>query len=1323
MFRRIVPLGVLLVSISASAQVGIGTNRPDKSAMLDIESVDSSHYNGVLIPRIPLKNLHDGSLINNGKIANSLLVFNTTENNELTAGYYYWFDSMWVRLVTDNDNFDSKLVRNEELAVDPVKEVLYLRDTKGGIVDVPILDLNLITFITNDGNGKITFTNEEGVEYDINIPNEVIQNIQNIINNQDVQDTIMNVVNANGQELTVNGPIFIANPENAKAALLEPLELGIQEKGITTEFLGDAAVTTAKVADGAVTAEKLDGGNTGVDYRFAISDGSGKVTYSEFPLTEVMPDGEIVNLEGIIHVDHGEHSTFSNVELGINDHAIPVAKFDAENAPVGSVATVVSRGQLGNQVVYAPLSSESLQGGKTISTDGIIGITTENGEAVSLSDAVLKDFTLQINNQSITSDKLSSEGATIDDVLVSDGEGGATFKSAKDAFYDQGKTLSVDNSIAVNGVVGQGAEKTVLSNVKLAVAEGGIESKHLGDGAVTNNKIDNQAVTPDKIGSGDANENAILVADDNGGTKFVDSIDSNLVNGKAFSGDTIIAIANGDKAVLTETTVSVNPNSIDESKLKDGSTTRIKGNVLTTQGDGTVAYQALTSELFGQANTLNTDGIIGITDGQGNHTAKLENSVLKDLTLQINNQSITTDKLKGTNDSNQFLASDGAGGIQFQTLDSSGIDTYDLTSDNIIKITSVGGHGSDPGVNAVLEPIALSVNDGSINVGKLNSEGEEAGNVLISDGKGGFTYSTVDALASDGLDLTLGSALTFTGDSTGEMAVLVPTSFDVAEGGIETNHIHDLAVTTTKISSEGSATNDVLVSDGKGGVVFQSADEAIFTQGMDLTVDNSIAVNDVIGQKATGAVLNNTKIAVAQGGITTTHLADKAVTTAKISSVGSTENAFLVADNNGATKFVSVIPSNFISGNTLSGDNIIAVEQGENTLLSPASLSINSNSIDASKLKDDAANPVVGNVLTTQGNGTVAYQPLTTDNIKAGKTIATDNIIGIYSAGSKVNTLSNAVLKDFTLQVNDSSIGVGKLNSDGEKAGNVLISDGHGGFTYSSGEALGNTGTDLKLGSSLAFTGGSNGKGAVLVPTSLEVAANGIGNTHVQNGAITTDKISSNGKGVNNILVSDGNGGTSFQPVSTVVPNTTSDLSLSTQSGLTFLAGTTGKGAVNTPVNLSIAPTGVQTFHLADNAVIPSKIGSQGSPQGTVLVADGFGNASFKSLSEVGSSTPNFFYLPSVELQVAAGATFTENLYDDYVKQFGSPQVVSTGSSSRSLPVLQPNQLNFFVTYYDINVFQSVQIDQNGVMTYVVRSGSSLNLTNSSFMNIVVQVK
>lgn len=1315
-------MGVLLVSISASAQVGIGTNRPDKSAMLDIESVDSNHYNGVLIPRIPLKNLHDGSLINNGKIANSLLVFNTTVNNELTAGYYYWFDSMWVRLVTDNDNFDSKLVRNEELAVDPAKEVLYLKDTKGKIVDVPIRELNLITFITNDGNGKITYTNEEGNEYDINVPNEVIQNIQNIINNQDVQDTIMNVVNASGQELTVNGPIFIANPEKAKAALLEPLELGIQKKGITTEFLGDAAVTTDQVANAAVTSEKLNGGNTGVDYRFAISDGSGKVTYSEFPLAEVIPDGKIVNLEGIIHVDHGEHSTFSDVELGINDHAIPVAKFDAENAPVGSVATVVARGKLGNQVVYAPLSSESLQGGKTISTDGIIGITNENGQAVSLSDAVLKDFTLQVNNQSITSDKISSEKASIDDVLVSDGQGGASFKSAKDAFYDQGKTLSVDNSIAVNGVVGQSAEKTVLSNVRLTVAEGGIESKHLSDGAVTNDKIDNQAVTPDKIGSGDASENAILVADNNGGTQFVNSIDSSFINGKGLSGDTIIAIANGDKAVLTETTVSVNPNSIDESKLKDGSTTPIKGNVLTTQGDGTVAYQALTSELFDQANALNTDGIIGITDAQGNSTTMLENSVLKDLTLQINNQSITTDKLKGTNIASQFLASDGAGGIQFQTLDSSGIDTYNLTSDNIIKITSIGGvHGSDPGVNAVLEPIALSVNDGSINVGKLNSEGEEAGNVLISDGKGGFTYSTVDALTSDGLDLTLGNALAFTGDSTGEMAVLVPTSFDVAEGGINTKHIHDLAVTTTKISSKGSATNDVLVSDGKGGVVFQSADEAIFTQGMDLTVDNSIAVNDVIGQKATGAVLNNTKIAVAQGGITTKHLADKAVTTAKISSAGSTENAILVADNNGATKFVSVIPSNFISGNTLSGDNIIAVEQGENTLLSPASLSINSNSIDSSKLKDNAANPVAGNVLTTQGNGTVAYQPLTTDNIKAGKTIATDNIIGIYSAGSKVNTLSNAVLKDFTLQVNDSSIGVGKLNSNGEKEGNVLISDGKGGFTYSSGEALGNTGTDLKLGSSLAFTAGSNGKGAVLVPTNLEVASNGIATSHVQRGAITTDKISSSGKGANNILVSDGQGTTLFKAVSEVVVNPTANLTM--QNGLMFYNGTTGINAVNTPTTMGIAAGGVQTVHLANRAVTPSKISSENSLGGTVLVADGNGNASFKSLSEVGSSTPNFFYLPSIELQVAAGARFTENLYNDYVKQFGSPQVVSSGSSSRSLPVLQPNQLNFFVTYYDTNVFQSVQIDQNGVMTYVVKSGGNLNLTSSSFMNIVVQVK
>lgn len=78
------------------SQIPIGTIKPDKSSALDITSLNR----GVLIPRVQLiSKTNNQKPINNP--ANSLLVFNTTENNELNQGYYYWSSdkNMWVRLV------------------------------------------------------------------------------------------------------------------------------------------------------------------------------------------------------------------------------------------------------------------------------------------------------------------------------------------------------------------------------------------------------------------------------------------------------------------------------------------------------------------------------------------------------------------------------------------------------------------------------------------------------------------------------------------------------------------------------------------------------------------------------------------------------------------------------------------------------------------------------------------------------------------------------------------------------------------------------------------------------------------------------------------------------------------------------------------------------------------------------------------------------------------------------------------------------------------------------------------------------------------------
>lgn len=92
--NRIITLFALLISVFGYSQVGIGTPTPNKSAELEILSANK----GILIPRIALKSIDDATTIEEGNI-NSLLIFNTTDEGDLTPGYYYWYENRWVRMI------------------------------------------------------------------------------------------------------------------------------------------------------------------------------------------------------------------------------------------------------------------------------------------------------------------------------------------------------------------------------------------------------------------------------------------------------------------------------------------------------------------------------------------------------------------------------------------------------------------------------------------------------------------------------------------------------------------------------------------------------------------------------------------------------------------------------------------------------------------------------------------------------------------------------------------------------------------------------------------------------------------------------------------------------------------------------------------------------------------------------------------------------------------------------------------------------------------------------------------------------------------------
>ena len=110
------------------------------------------------------------------------------------------------------------------------------------------------------------------------------------------------------------------------------------------------------------------------------------------------------------------------------------------------------------------------------------------------------------------------------------------------------------------------------------------------------------------------------------------------------------------------------------------------------------------------------------------------------------------------------------------------------------------------------------------------------------------------------------------------------------------------------------------------------------------------------------------------------------------------------------------------------------------------------------------------------------------------------------------------------------------------------------------------------------------------------------------------------------------------------------------------------------------------------------------------------------------------FYMPSIVTPTTVG-THTINLYEEYIKQYAdsngtnisSKQApnrswnIQTNNSNNHLKTYAKDDLDYFVVYYDNNVFTNLSITGEGVLTYEVTPESAKNISAQTFMNIVLQ--
>lgn len=111
------------------------------------------------------------------------------------------------------------------------------------------------------------------------------------------------------------------------------------------------------------------------------------------------------------------------------------------------------------------------------------------------------------------------------------------------------------------------------------------------------------------------------------------------------------------------------------------------------------------------------------------------------------------------------------------------------------------------------------------------------------------------------------------------------------------------------------------------------------------------------------------------------------------------------------------------------------------------------------------------------------------------------------------------------------------------------------------------------------------------------------------------------------------------------------------------------------------------------------------------------------------------FYMPSIVVPTTVGP-HSIDLYEEYIKQYADSNGtntsnkqappnrswnIQTNNSNNHLKTYAKDDLDYFVVYYDNNVFTSLNITDKAVLTYEVTTESAKNISAQTFMNIVLQ--
>ena len=1303
-------------------------------------------------------------------------------------------------------------------------------DATDAIIEDIVHTQERITLLQDNGNGSFTYFNENDVDqngtiigtgvpfnantlrinttesgvyefYDkatdqplaiIDVEADVIEKISEILTDVNVKQEIFNTVAAQGKTVSHDSSIAVVGGEKAA---LNAMTISLKNQGVTTE----------KIKDLAVTEDKLFAG-IGKESFIPVVQGDGSVKYQ--PMTAVV-QGQALGVDSSLElIGDGSKAVLQKIDLKVKEdgignehlqsHAVTADKIGTTNVTLGAVLTADGSG---NAVFVA--AEEAISSAMNGDVQGSSSIDVEGGENVLFGDEN-KKVTLKIKDGGVKGTHIAA--GTIKNLNLAD----ATIEAGK---LTAG--AGVNNRVAVantQGAVSYQALSTdlltqkgsIYSDGTISVTEEGVD-KVLADVTLG---IHDTSIKATKLHGGNATPGAVATVGANGVTVSYQPLTASLITNKGtIATDGIVTVDNGVDKVLANLKLGIKEKGITTAQLADGAvqntqlaaqsvtTDKISAagisaaSVLVTRGDGEVVWGELGDIVTDTAGNLTTDDIITMTGGDGTNT------LLKDVTLGIADQSITRDKLSskengGNVQADRLLVTDGQGGFDYVLKEAVQAGGEDLVLGSSLTFTN-----DTDGLNVVLAPTAMDVKvggittaklqDGAVTVEKMSAGSAVENSVLTAQANGTVAFKELNSTVFDGEGATLSAdeSITVTANN---KALLEATTIAVATEGIDTQHLKANAVTTAKISSKVNSTNAangaILTADGSGNTAFQSLQALATTQGKPITAtDGSIEV------AANKAALQELNLAIAEGGVKTSHLAARNVTADKIGSLDKEGGLLLITDGQGGAEFQSMEEVVYDVGKTLGGGVGITITGpgAAHALLDDATVNIKDGGVSELQLGNGAVTTkkiadknVTIEKMSSKSGGT---------NTPAGKVLASDGRGGIVFAeggntasgelkGSVSINVTNgigAVLQDATVTVKEKGIKTVQLDDDAvttekivdgavttSKIDNAAVKSNHiDSNAVESTHLASNSVVQRTLANNAVTTDKidnlavTNGKIANATITGGKLENATIQTAKLANGAVTTEKISAGNAQRGHVLTVESNGQVAFK-APTGQDVSTGDL----KGGDDSIDVQYGEDAVLRNVNIKVKDLGiesrhlvggavgsaelandavgsghlktnaVETKHINDNAVTAEKISSvdedeDDTPEGYVLTSDGNGGSEFRPASASDKAAmPKFFYAPSFYVTVVPGQrNVSYNVYNIYRDQFGSPMVKNRGAGNATLPVLDADELNYFVLYYDEDVLYDVSISDDGNLTYSVEDDVEVNV--DTYFNIVFGVK